>query len=340
MILSTPLIRDAYNWQQSFASAIRSPETLFDYLNLPSEHLPAAKQAHNDFPLCVPYEFASKMEKGNIDDPLLKQVLPIGSELVHNEGFTMDAVGDTHATSTPGLIQKYRRRALIISTSSCAIHCRFCFRRHFPYQKNSLNNKQINHIFAKVEQDSSINELILSGGDPLSLNNDRLDLLMNRINDVEQITLLRFHTRLPVVIPQRINEGFIKILRASNKKIVFVVHVNHPNEIDHKFNIAIKKLVQNHITLLNQSVLLKGINDSAEILCRLSHKLFAAGILPYYLHLMDKVQGTAHFDLPEQTAVQITHKMQAELPGYLVPKLVRETRGQASKTTINLMNEN
>lgn len=340
MILSTTLIRDTYNWQQSFASAIRSPETLFNYLNLPDEYLPAAKQAHKDFPLCVPYEFASKMEKGNINDPLLKQVLPIGSELAHNEGFTLDAVGDTHAISTPGLIQKYRKRALIISTSSCAIHCRFCFRRHFPYQENSLNNKQINHVFAKIEQDSSINELILSGGDPLSLNNDRLNLLVKRINDVQQITLLRFHTRLPVVIPQRINEGLIKTLQRSNKKIVLVVHVNHPNEIDQKFNIAIKKLTQNHITLLNQSVLLKDVNDSAETLCHLSHKLFNAGILPYYLHLMDKVQGTAHFDLPEQKAIQIMHKMHAELPGYLVPKLVRETSGQASKTTINLIKEN
>ncbi len=336
MIFSGTLVRDTYNWQQSLAAAMRSPEELFAYLNLPPKYLAAAKQAHNDFPLCVPYEFASKMEKGNIEDPLLKQVLPFEAELKSSENYSRDPVGEISAVSTPGLIQKYTSRALIVTTSACAVNCRYCFRRHFPYQENSLHNTQINHILSQVEQDSNINELILSGGDPLSLNNDRLNLLINRINDMSQIRILRFHTRLPVAIPQRINEGLINTLRTSNKKMVFVLHINHPNELDHKFNLAMKKLAQNNVTLLNQSVLLKDINDSAETLTTLSHKLFEAGILPYYLHLMDKVQGAAHFDLPMQKAIQIMHEIQSALPGYLVPKLVRETSGLPYKTSINL----
>ncbi|NOZ52345.1 MAG: EF-P beta-lysylation protein EpmB [Gammaproteobacteria bacterium] len=318
-------------WQNQVADAIRNPAELLDLLALPAKLLPQAIAVSQQFPLRVPRVYVNRMKKGDQYDPLLLQVLPLAAEAQTSAGFKTDPVGDLTAQSTPGLIHKYHGRVLLVVTGACAIHCRYCFRRHFPYsQSNPLaNNWQKAQQY--IESNPDIKEIILSGGDPLSLSDNRLAQIIRQLEQIPQLKTLRLHTRLPVVIPERINPALLTCLQDSRFKIVMVIHVNHSNELDKMVKTALTALHAAKVTLLNQSVLLKGINDNVTTLKILSEALFNCQVLPYYLHQLDKVSGAAHFEVSDTHACQLLTNLQQQLPGYLVPKLVREQAGALSK---------
>lgn len=311
-------------WQREYSEALRDPAELLECLNLPSSLLPAAKAASQTFPLRVPYSYLQRIQPGNLHDPLLRQILPLGEEMTKSEGFSTDPVGDQQAMAVPGLIHKYKGRALLTLTGACAVHCRYCFRRHFPYSEANPSEDHwqaaLNYLLAHPE----ITEVILSGGDPLSLNDKRLTSLVARLEEVPHLQRLRWHSRLPVVLPSRLTPELLQLWQSSRFKQVLVLHFNHPNEINLYIKQSLKYTATTGITLLNQTVLLRGVNDNADCLTRLSEKLFEVGVLPYYLHLLDRTQGTAHFEVMEQSAQQIYQKLLGQLPGYLVPKLVRD----------------
>ena len=290
------------------------------------------------FKLRVPKSFVDRMEKGNIHDPLLAQILPVKQEQDNNLDYILDPLHEKQFNPVPGLLHKYHGRVLIIPTGACAINCRYCFRREFPYADNALNDKKWDDIFTYINQDPSITEIIISGGDPLVLTDKLLVNFIEKVNSIQPIKTLRFHTRIPIVMPERITPDFIKVFKILNKKInlVIITHCNHPNEINEDVKQGIKKFKKiKNITLLNQSVLLKNINNNPDILIRLSQTLFDAGIMPYYLHCLDKVKGVGHFEVSDQEAKKIYKIMQEKLPGYLVPKLVREIAGEKHKVMIN-----
>jgi len=322
------------NWQQQLSEAFNSIEDLCHYLHLPIDALPVSNTAATNFPIRVPLSFAACMEKGNPDDPLLKQVLPTQEELIAYPGFNNDPVGDLQATAQTGVIHKYHGRVLLINTGSCAINCRYCFRRNFPYSELQLSKQSELAAINYIRQDSSLSEVILSGGDPLLLSDARLAKLLEQLDGIEHIKRIRIHSRLPIVLPARITDEFIKTLQKSSKQIVIVVHCNHANEINNRVITAFNTLKAHGITLFNQSVLLKGVNDQVDTLCALSEKLFHHGVIPYYLHLLDKAAGTGHFEVAETQAVELIKEVQATLPGYLVPKLVKEVAGQHSKQIV------
>lgn len=322
-------------WQQLLQDAIKDPAELLSILGLSTELLPAAKLAANSFPLRVPRGFVNRMQHGDPNDPLLKQVLPLGAELITSEGYSQDPVGDSLAKAEAGIIHKYHQRALLISTGACAIHCRYCFRRHFPYAEEMAAKNSWQHSLQWLADHPDINEVILSGGDPLSLSDAKLKPLLTQLANNPNVDTLRIHSRQPVVLPERITAELINTLQLANKKIVLVIHANHANEIDHSVARALQDLKAANIQLLNQAVLLKGVNDDAQTLAELSRKLFANDVLPYYLHLLDAVQGAAHFDLPPDQALQIHKKLSALLPGYLVPRLVKENAGEPNKTLVS-----
>jgi len=322
------------NWQQQLSEAFNSIEDLCHYLHLPIDALPVSNTAATNFPIRVPLSFATCMEKGNSDDPLLKQVLPTQEELIAYPGFNNDPVGDLQAAAQTGVIHKYHGRVLLINTGSCAINCRYCFRRNFPYSELQLSKQSELAAINYIRQDRSLSEVILSGGDPLLLNDTRLAKLLEQLDDIEHIKRIRIHSRLPIVLPARITDEFIKTLQKSSKQIVIVVHCNHANEINNRVITAFNTLKAHGITLFNQSVLLKGVNDRVDTLCALSEKLFHHGVIPYYLHLLDKAAGTGHFEVTETQAVELIKEVQATLPGYLVPKLVKEVAGENSKQIV------
>lgn len=320
-------------WQKLLAQAIREPAELLNYLELPETLLSGAIAASGHFALRAPIGYCQRIEKGNPNDPLLRQILPLDAELVPHELFTPDPVGDLAALEVPGLLHKYHGRVLIITTSVCAIHCRYCFRREFPYQENRAEQnwqEAVNYI----KQHTDIHEVILSGGDPLSLTESKLKNLTDKLINISHIKTLRIHTRQPIVLPERINSEFLAWLDSLPWKLVIVLHSNHANEIDRTVTEAIKKLQQHGITLLNQSVLLAGVNDDSTVLSELSHKLFQHNVMPYYLHLLDKVQGAQHFYVNKEKASQLLEELRERLPGYLIPKLVEEIAGEKSKKTI------
>jgi len=322
------------NWQQQLSEAFNSIEDLCHYLHLSINALPVSNAAATNFPIRVPLSFAACMEKGNPDDPLLKQVLPTQEELIAYPDFNNDPVGDLQATAQTGVIHKYHGRVLLINTGSCAINCRYCFRRNFPYSELQLSKQSELAAINYIRQDRSLSEVILSGGDPLLLNDARLAKLLEQLDPIEHIKRIRIHSRLPIVLPARITDEFIKTLQKSSKQIVMVVHCNHANEINDRVITAFNTLKGHGITVFNQSVLLKGVNDQVDTLCALSEKLFHHGVIPYYLHLLDKAAGTGHFEISETQAVELIKEVQATLPGYLVPKLVKEVAGQNSKQIV------
>ena len=322
------------NWQKELANALKNPLELLQKLDISPENVPLSAKARKSFPMLVPIPFVMKMKKGDIDDPLLKQVLPIQDEELISDGYNLDPLQE-HDSAIPGLLHKYKSRVLLILKSGCAVNCRYCFRRHFPYQDNNINKQQLQQVVGYIEQHSEINEVILSGGDPLMSNDRFLAHVVDTLEGLPQLTRLRIHSRLPVVIPNRITQQLCDLLKNSRFNVVFVFHINHANEIDLAFSHAVAKLKSVGVQLLNQSVLLKGVNDNSPALIALSEQLFSAGILPYYLFLLDKVQGAQHFDLPERNAQQLIKEMNYHLPGYLVPKLSREIAGEKSKTVIN-----
>jgi EF-P beta-lysylation protein EpmB len=321
------------HWQQQLSDAFKSITALCDYLELDVSSV-FSTEAQDNFPLRVPKSFAERMEKGNINDPLLKQVLPIMEEMQTVSGFSVDPVGDLKAMTTTGIIHKYQGRVLLINTGSCAIHCRYCFRRNFPYADVQLTQPKIRHAITYLQQHTQISEVILSGGDPLLLSDTKLVELMLALNNITHLKRIRIHSRLPIVLPARISDSLINALTQSTKQLIMVVHCNHANELNKAVATASEKMRQAKIMLLNQSVLLKNINDNSLQLQQLSEQLFNLGIMPYYLHLLDKALGTAHFEVSKTAAIVLMQQLQTRLSGYLIPKLVAEEAGRASKTLI------
>ncbi|MCK4703920.1 MAG: EF-P beta-lysylation protein EpmB [Gammaproteobacteria bacterium] len=319
-------------WKKQLAEAISSPAELLRQLEL--EHLLTDQiESNSDFRLRVPQAYVDKMKKGNANDPLLRQILPRLAENALTGD--IDPVGDLNAMPSSGLLHKYHGRALIITTAACAIHCRYCFRRHFPYSDAQALSSQWPSTLEYLRQHTDIKEVILSGGDPLVLDDDKLAALCRDLETIPHIKWLRIHTRLPVVLPARITPSLLAWMRNSRFRITMVIHANHANELGTDEMIALEALQNINITLLNQSVLLKNINDNASSLIALSHRLHDAGVIPYYLHLLDQVQGGLHFDVKRETACQIIDNMRDKLPGYLVPRLVVEEKGKRSKTAIS-----
>ncbi|WP_284118791.1 EF-P beta-lysylation protein EpmB [Acinetobacter seifertii] len=323
------------NWQSQLSDLITDPSELLSLLELSSDQLlSGAILACEKFKLRVPRAFVGKMNAKNPLDPLLLQVLPHHLELEEHPEFVTDPLGEEAANQLPGVLHKYKSRFLLTLTGACAVHCRYCFRRHFPYQENLPKNDDWLNIKNYIEANPDINEVILSGGDPLTLSNRKLALWLERLSSLKQVKILRIHSRVPIVIPNRIDEQLISLLKNSRLRIVLVVHSNHASELDDFTCSKLLQLSDEHITVLNQAVLLKGVNDSAETLVDLSYRLFEARVMPYYLHVLDKVKGAQHFDLIPSEIDAIYQDVLASLPGYLVPKLVREIAGEKNKTPL------
>jgi len=318
-------------WQRELACAISDPAELLRILDLDPALLPAAKAAAGLFPLRVPRGYVARMHKGDPDDPLLRQVLPVAAETSVTPGFSTDPVGDHKAMVAPGVLHKYRGRVLLITTGACAIHCRYCFRREFPYAEANPRAADWRQAFNYLVSDASIDEVILSGGDPLSLTNQGLAALLEKLTAIPHLRRLRIHSRLPIVLPERVDQGLLAWLASSRLQPVMVLQANHPREISPPVGRVIRGLGAVGVVLLNQAVLLKGVNDSAKVLIALSDIIFKFRVIPYYLHLLDRVSGTAHFEVEEQRALSIMEEMRNSLPGYLVPRLVREQAGQLAK---------
>ncbi len=315
------------DWKNALANAVRDPAELLALLELPQELLPAARQATQSFPLRVPRSYLSRMQKGDPADPLLRQVLPLADELETAEGFELDPVGDRHASTAPGVLHKYHGRVLLTTTGACAIHCRYCFRRHFPYSEENPTRNHWQGAIDYLLTHPEVDELILSGGDPLMLDTSQLERLGERLKQLPQLKRLRLHTRLPVVLPERVDGALLDWLQSLPWQTVMVLHANHANEIDAAVAVAFAQLRRTGLTLLNQSVLLHGVNDNEQVLASLNKSLFEQGVLPYYLHLLDRVEGAAHFEVGTEQARKLLQRLRSRLPGYLVPRLVREIEG-------------
>lgn len=335
-MLDLRIIQDTReSWQKALADVITDPALLLTNLGLDLEYLAAAKRAVKLFPLRVPKGFVARMQPGNIDDPLLRQVLPLAEEFNEQEGFSKDPLQEHKANKIPGLLHKYTGRVLLTLSSHCAINCRYCFRRHFPYSENNPGSKGWQQVFDYIQNDPTINEVILSGGEPLILNDNSLAKLIADLEKIPHLKRIRIHSRLPIVIPERITDKFITILQTNRLQTIMVIHCNHANEIDDSVSQILNKLNQANITLLNQAVLLKGVNDNLQTLTDLSEVLFDNKVLPYYLHLLDRVAGIAHFEVSEPQVKYLYQQLTGNLPGFLVPKLVREVAGADAKTMIS-----
>lgn len=339
MLTTTPekahsLAQTPAAWQLAMRNAITDPNELLARLGLNPDLLPGAQRAARLFALRVPKGYVARMRPGDPNDPLLRQVLPLTEETALQPEYTRDAVGDLASVRPGGILHKYHGRALIMTTGACAVHCRYCFRRHFPYDEVNAKRNAWRDALAQIAEDTSLHEIILSGGDPLSLADTRLAELSHALDKIEQLQRLRIHTRTAVVLPERVDDALLGWLRASRLKPIIVIHANHAQELDDNVGAALARLRGAGVTLLNQSVLLRGVNDNARDLADLSERLFKLGVLPYYLHLLDKVEGAEHFDIPESDAQAIWKELAGLLPGYLVPRLAREVPGQDSKTLL------
>jgi EF-P beta-lysylation protein EpmB len=329
-----PRTRPAWHtggWQQQLAEALGDPDELIRRLALDPGLLPAARAAAATFGLKVPEAYLSRIRPGDPRDPLLRQVLPLGAELEPAAGYVADPLGEGGSMPVPGLLHKYRGRALLVVTGACPIHCRYCFRRHFPYAEANPAPQEWSAAIQWLGGNPEVHEVLLSGGDPLSLPDPRLGLLAQRLAAIPHLRRLRIHTRMPVVIPDRVTPGLLEWLTATRLQPVMVLHCNHPREIDARVGAALGRLREAGVTLLNQAVLLRGVNDAADTLAELSETLFAAGVLPYYLHLLDPVAGAAHFEVPADSARRLHTTIRDRLPGYLVPRLVEERPGAPAK---------
>jgi EF-P beta-lysylation protein EpmB len=334
MIPRTRMPRHTPQWRRTLADGVSSIDELLQLLGLDIALAQCARAATANFPLRVPRGFVARMTKGNIHDPLLRQVLPLDAESRLCEGYTCDPLREQSAMPVPGVLHKYHGRALLMATGACAIHCRYCFRRHFPYSEANAAARDWDDATRYLGARPDIHEVILSGGDPLILDDDRLQRLAELLDGIPHLRRLRIHTRLPVVLPERIDGRLLEWVGNRRIGIVVVIHANHPNEIDHTVITPLHRLRDAGATLLNQAVLLRGVNDSASTLIGLSEALFAAGVLPYYLHQLDRVSGAAHFEVDDDTARSLICAIHARLPGYLVPRLVRESPGMPGKTAL------
>jgi EF-P beta-lysylation protein EpmB len=323
-------------WQPELAGAVRDPQALVRLLDLPD--LPGkriSETASHTFRLLVPHSYLQRMQPGNWHDPLLRQVLPLDDELRVVEGFNHDPVGDQHSVVADGVLHKYHGRVLLVTTGACAVHCRYCFRRHFPYSESNPVKGEWEGALAYIRANPDVREVILSGGDPLTLSDERLTVLFRQLRDIPHVTRIRFHSRLPVVLPSRIDEGFLHLLAQIPQQKVMVIHANHAQELAaDDVQQALAALDKAGVSLLNQAVLLRGVNDSVQAQVDLSESLFARRVFPYYLHLLDRVAGAAHFEVPETEALGLMEEMRKRLPGFLVPKLVREIAGEKAKMPV------
>jgi L-lysine 2,3-aminomutase len=324
------------DWKHLWRDALRDPRELLGLLGLPALAERLSDEAATQFPVRIPRGFVARMRAGDPHDPLLRQVLPLDDEMRPVPGFDLDAVGDASARSAPGVLQKYRGRALLVTTGSCAVHCRYCFRRHFPYDEETAARDGWRVALDVIRNDPGIEEVILSGGDPLSLATSKLAELTASLGGIAHVRRLRIHTRLPVVLPERVDDGFLHWLRALPWPTAVVIHANHANEFDASVDLAMARLRDAGATLLNQAVLLRGVNDSVDSLAALSERAYLAGVLPYYLHQLDRVAGAAHFEVDDDTALALHAALAARLPGYLVPRLVREVAGDTGKRPLAL----
>ena len=320
------------SWQQQMKAAIRDLPALRKTLELPKDS--TGKSAESSFSVFAPLPFVNRMERGNPKDPLLLQLLPTDLEDTSPPHFTTDPLAESDAVLGPGVLKKYSGRALFIVTGACAIHCRYCFRREFPYASNSVLGAGWDEAVATIAEDESIEEVIFSGGDPLTVVDDQLKALINRLEAIPHVRRLRIHTRLPIMIPNRITEDLTAMLKGSRLEVVVVIHANHANELDDEVAAAVARLKATGATLLNQSVLLAGVNDQSQTLIDLSKRLLAIGVLPYYLHQLDQVIGTSHFEVPVSRGIKIIAAMRASLPGFAVPRYVQEIPGQPNKTVL------
>ena len=323
---------NGHGWQHHMKIAVRTAEELARRLNLPLDFI-CGSQSSGTFPLFVPLPYLSRIEQGNPEDPLLKQILPTTHEELDSGG-SDDPVSESEFVLAPGILKKYAGRALMVVNGTCAIHCRYCFRRHFPYSDRALEKNSWSKTLAALKVDSTIEEVILSGGDPLTMVDRTLNELLNEIEAIPHVLRVRIHTRLPIVIPQRVTEQLLSMLRATRPDVVVVVHCNHRNELDDFVRDRLFELQSATRILLNQSVLLRGINDNVESLCELGSRLIECGVLPYYLHQLDPVQGASHFEVDTETGRQLVEQLRRRLPGYMVPKYVQEVPGEPYKTIL------
>ena len=323
-----PVRAASATWQQHVKWAIRDVKTLCQQLQIPSE----GTEDKASFPVFVPLPFLQRMQVGETNDPLLRQILPVAEENYSPERFTTDPLAEQTATLSPGLLQKYQGRALLITTGACAVHCRYCFRRDFPYSSAPKSVEQWGPALKLIRSDASVEEVILSGGDPFMLTDPMLDTLIDQIATISHVKRLRIHTRLPIMIPQRVTDSLMAACRTDRFQVFVVIHSNHANEFDSDVDSAIGRLKTAGMTLLNQTVLLHQINDDADTLIQLSKRLLQIGVLPYYLHQLDPIIGTSHFEVPRQKGRGIIETMRQQLPGYGVPRYVKELPGEKSKT--------
>jgi EF-P beta-lysylation protein EpmB len=328
------LVSRAATWQHVMKEAVRDADELCQLLDLAPQFAVQAARAAEQFPLFVPRPFLARMRRGDPHDPLLRQVLPLDAETIASPGFTPDPVGDLTVSLQPGLLQKYYGRVLMVTTGACAVHCRYCFRRHFPYSSAPRSLSDWLPAIDQIEADDSIHEVILSGGDPLTLVDSLLQQLVGRLEQIPHLRRIRLHTRLPIVIPQRVTGELLDWLTGTRLTPVMVLHINHPAEIDADVTAALAKLTAAGIPLLNQAVLLRGVNDNADVLAELSEQLIDLHVLPYYLHQLDRVTGAAHFEVPVEQGLQIVAELQRRLPGYAVPRYVQEIPGRDHKVEL------
>lgn len=321
-------------WQQELIDAYRDPRALLNDLKLPASLLKGAAGASEAFRFLVPRSFVARMVVGDANDPLLRQVLPVADELHNVEGYVADPLAEANAREAPGLIHKYEGRVLLITAGSCAVNCRYCFRRLYPYESEPRQLEDWQPALNSIADDPGIHEVILSGGDPFMLSDTRLFALLEKLEDIPHVHTLRVHSRLPIVLPSRITTGLIERLSESRLQPIVVVHSNHPHEIANDCEDRLRRLVRSGIPTLNQTVLLKDVNDSAETLVALSRRLTSIGVMPYYLHSLDRVTGTAHFAVDREIGINIVKHMREQLPGYAVPRFVVEEPGKRNKTVI------
>lgn len=321
-------------WQSDLARAIRSPGALLERLQLAPDSVAVPSSVLNEFPVLVPESYLQRIEPGNSSDPLLLQVLPTSSEAVSIDGFIDDPVGDHAARIAPGLLHKYHGRALLIAHGSCAVHCRYCFRRHFPYDAEPKSLDAWEPAIQAIREDETLHEIILSGGDPLILSDRRLHMLVDQLSEIPHLRRLRIHSRLPIVLPSRVTPELVSLLKSTPLRVVMVVHSNHANELTGDCAAAIEHLVSSGFMVLNQAVLLRGVNDTLEALRDLCERCIDLGIQPYYLHQLDRVRGAGHFEVPVEKGLELIDQLRQLLPGYAVPTFVREQAGEASKTPL------
>jgi L-lysine 2,3-aminomutase len=337
---TTPIVRPRFagsryaSWQEAMKDAVRDPDELCRLLDLPAEFAAAAKDASRQFRLFAPRGFVARMRPGDPTDPLLRQVLPVADEMVKVPGFTIDPVRDDLAQRQPGLLHKYEGRVLLVTTGTCAIHCRYCFRRHFPYDETPRSLADWQPAIDEIASDESVHEVILSGGDPLTIVDATLSDLIDALAEIPHLRRLRLHTRLPIVIPERVTDDLIDMLRSSRLTPIVVLHANHANELDAHAAAAIARISDAGIVLLNQAVLLAGVNDSVDSQAALCERLVDLRVIPYYLHQLDRVAGAAHFEVPVAAGRSIIRELRERLPGYAVPRYVNEVPGETSKTAL------